>query len=149
MIASRAAPTQRHARPHVSPLGSLHGRSTDGFGPVLPHANLGELFGEHGFEYHGHSLYEPDVRTLLLARVAGAPPSTVDAPVSLADLTPTILELAGEASSNNRSATSEADPDECDDLSRRLPRERAALAETLESWESWVRRRCAAPTTWC
>lgn len=163
---------------------------------VIVFSDHGELFGEHGFEYHGHSLYEPDVRTLLLARIAGAHPSTIDAPVTLADLHPTILELAGLAAPHERSsasllplvssATAEgpqrphflftdlpqgnvrhhargivagryklvrdlttgntglydvlADPEEREDLSRRLPSERANLAETLEGWESWVRR---------
>lgn len=164
---------------------------------VIVFSDHGELFGEHGFEYHGHSLYEPDVRTLLLARIAGARPSTIDAPVTLADLNPTILELAGLATSSDRSATSllplvsstrandverplflftdlpqgnvrhhargivagryklvrdlgsgttglydvVADPEEREELSRRLPSERARLAEALEGWESWVRRR--------
>ncbi|HEY8076622.1 MAG TPA: sulfatase-like hydrolase/transferase [Labilithrix sp.] len=62
---------------------------------VVIFSDHGELFGEHGLVYHGNSLYEPDVRALLLARIPGIAPSRIDAPVSLLDLHPTILALAG------------------------------------------------------
>lgn len=55
----------------------------------------GELFGEHGHIYHGETLSEPDARIVFLARVPGAKASTVARPVSLVDVTPTLLELAG------------------------------------------------------
>jgi arylsulfatase A-like enzyme len=55
----------------------------------------GELFGEHGLEHHGNSLYEPDVRALLVARIPGLRVSQVDAPVSLFDLHTTLLSLGG------------------------------------------------------
>lgn len=54
----------------------------------------GELFGEHGHTSHGNSLYEPDVKSLLLVRIPGATASTVDVPVRLTDLGPTLLDLA-------------------------------------------------------
>ncbi len=54
----------------------------------------GELFGEHGLSNHGNSLYESDVRTLLLARVPGARARVIDAPVQLDWVAPTLLELA-------------------------------------------------------
>lgn len=57
----------------------------------------GELFGEHGLSNHGNSLYEPDVRVVMVARVPGTRPSVVDAPVQLHDVAPTVLELAGVA----------------------------------------------------
>jgi arylsulfatase A-like enzyme len=58
----------------------------------------GELFGEHGLTAHGNSLYEPDARALLLFRMPGGRRTeTVDTNVSLTDLAPTILELAGLA----------------------------------------------------
>jgi arylsulfatase A-like enzyme len=43
---------------------------------------------------HGTELYEPAVRTLLLARLPGVTRDRVDAPVALVDLAPTILALA-------------------------------------------------------
>lgn len=55
----------------------------------------GELFGEHGGKYHGETLFEPDVRTVLLAKVPGSDQRTVETPVNLADLAPTVLSLAG------------------------------------------------------
>ncbi|WP_394836003.1 sulfatase-like hydrolase/transferase [Pendulispora rubella] len=61
---------------------------------VLFYSDHGELFGEHGFLGHGQSLSEPDTRVLLLAKIPGARVRTVDVPVSLTDLAPTILALA-------------------------------------------------------
>ncbi len=56
----------------------------------------GELFGEHGFTNHGNTLFQPDVRSLLLVRVPGLRQvPTVTAPVSLVDMEPTTLMLAG------------------------------------------------------
>ncbi len=55
----------------------------------------GELFGEHGLTNHGNSLFEPDVRVLLMARVPGIHVRTVHTPVSLTDVVPTLLELVG------------------------------------------------------
>ena len=62
---------------------------------IILMSDHGELFGEHGGSHHGLSLYEPEVRALLLARIAGLPRETVEAPVSIADVAPTMLELAG------------------------------------------------------
>jgi arylsulfatase A-like enzyme len=56
----------------------------------------GELFGEHGQTNHGNTLYETDVRILLLARIPGVDTRTVTVPVSLSDVAPTVLELAGQ-----------------------------------------------------
>jgi arylsulfatase A-like enzyme len=58
----------------------------------------GEAFGEHGDYYHGHNLYEENVRVPLVIRAPGARPRRIaGAPVSLIDLTPTLLNLAGLA----------------------------------------------------
>jgi len=54
----------------------------------------GELFGEHGQTNHGNTLFEPDVRIVLLARIPGARRTVVDVPVILNDLFPTVLQLA-------------------------------------------------------
>jgi arylsulfatase A-like enzyme len=55
----------------------------------------GELFGEHGFTKHGNSLFQPDIRVLLLARIPGATPMAIDTPMNLTDLFPTIEHLTG------------------------------------------------------
>jgi len=62
---------------------------------VFLFSDHGELFGEHGLTNHGNSLYEPDVRILMLVRVPGAEQRTVSRPVLLTDLGPTIAALAG------------------------------------------------------
>ncbi len=63
---------------------------------IVFYSDHGELFGEHGYEHHGNSLLEPDVRVLLMARVPGIPPvSEVDVPVTLLDLAPTLQSIAG------------------------------------------------------
>ena len=62
---------------------------------VIIFSDHGELFGEHGFNNHGNTLYQPDVRIVLLARIPGGKVSTVDDPVLLMDVAPTVLEVAG------------------------------------------------------
>lgn len=62
---------------------------------VFIFSDHGELFGDHGHRYHGETLYEPDVRVLLLGKVPGASVETVEVPVSNMDLAPTVLQLAG------------------------------------------------------
>jgi arylsulfatase A-like enzyme len=65
---------------------------------ILFYSDHGELFGEHGYEHHGNSLLEPDVRVLLLARIPGIlPVHEVSVPVTLLDLAPTLQSLAGAA----------------------------------------------------
>jgi arylsulfatase A-like enzyme len=68
---------------------------------VILYSDHGELFGEHGFHEHGNSLFEPDVRVVMLVRPPAAlrtpsTPRTVTVPVSLVDLTPTLLDFARE-----------------------------------------------------
>jgi arylsulfatase A-like enzyme len=53
----------------------------------------GEEFDEHGHMGHGRALYAETLLVPLLFRVPGRPAGRVPAPVSLVDLTPTILEL--------------------------------------------------------
>ena len=62
---------------------------------VVIFSDHGELFGEHGLTNHGNSLFEPDVRIILLARIPHGTVRQVDDPVSLTDVAPTVLELAG------------------------------------------------------
>jgi arylsulfatase A-like enzyme len=53
-----------------------------------------ELWDHRGFE-HGHTLFDELLRVPLIVRAPGFAPSRVDAPVSLLDLTPTVLDLLG------------------------------------------------------
>jgi arylsulfatase A-like enzyme len=74
---------------------ALEARPDAGRTATFVFSDHGELFGEHGYEHHGNSLYEPDLRVVLLARVPGLSKRTVDVPVSLVDLNPTVRMLAG------------------------------------------------------
>jgi arylsulfatase A-like enzyme len=62
---------------------------------VVVTADHGEEFGEHGGEFHGATLYEEILRVPLLVAMPGIAARRVDAPVSLLDVAPTIVELAG------------------------------------------------------
>ena len=53
-----------------------------------------ELWDHDGFE-HGHSFYDELLRVPLVVRSPNLPAGVVDTPVSLLDVTPTLLELAG------------------------------------------------------
>jgi len=66
---------------------------------VVVTADHGEALGEHGVIGHGWYLIEPVVHVPLLIRAPGrvAAGLRVGAPASLADVTPTILDLAGIA----------------------------------------------------
>jgi arylsulfatase A-like enzyme len=60
----------------------------------------GEAFGTHRFAgqtmfFHGQTLYDELLRVPLLIRVPGVKPSVIDTPVSLIDVTPTILDTLG------------------------------------------------------
>lgn len=83
---------------------------------VVLFADHGEEFFEHGDLEHGHTLYDELLRVPLVVRAPGLAPRRVTAPVSLLDLTPTVLELLGlgDPSLQGRSlvpiARGEADP---------------------------------------
>jgi len=53
----------------------------------------GESFREHGVRYHANTAYEEVVRVPLIIQAPNIPPRRVGAPVSLMDLSPTILDL--------------------------------------------------------
>lgn len=56
----------------------------------------GEAFGEHGVHYHGRNVHDETTRIPMILRVPGLPARRVGgAPVSLLDVVPTILNLAG------------------------------------------------------
>jgi arylsulfatase A-like enzyme len=50
---------------------------------------------DHGFNYHGFSLYDSETRIPLMIRVPGVSPSVVKTCVGLLDIPPTLLSLAG------------------------------------------------------
>jgi arylsulfatase A-like enzyme len=62
---------------------------------LLIASDHGEAFGEHGELAHDKSLHEVQVDVPLLASVPGASARRVDAPVSLLDVAPTVLDLFG------------------------------------------------------
>lgn len=53
----------------------------------------GESFREHGVRYHANTAYEEVVRVPLIIQAPNIPPRRVGAPVSLMELSPTILDL--------------------------------------------------------
>ena len=62
---------------------------------VIVTSDHGESFGEHGTYYHGHHLHEENVRVPLIIAAPGAAPRRLGAePVSVLDVTPTIVHLA-------------------------------------------------------
>jgi arylsulfatase A-like enzyme len=58
-------------------------------------ADHGEEFGEHGGAFHAVTLYDEVARVPLMIAAPGIAPRAVDAPVSLLDVAPTLLELVG------------------------------------------------------
>ncbi len=62
---------------------------------VIVSADHGEAFGEHNTFFHATTLYEELVRVPLLVRLPERKGRRVDTPVSLMDLSPTLLDLFG------------------------------------------------------
>ena len=58
-------------------------------------ADHGEEFGEHGGHYHGNSVYDEQVRVPLVVSVPRVASKRVSSPVSLTDVTPTLLDILG------------------------------------------------------
>lgn len=62
---------------------------------VIAVADHGEGLGDHGEQMHGVLLYDGTTHIPLIVHAPGAEPRVIGAPVSLVDLTPTILAAAG------------------------------------------------------
>ncbi|MFZ5478444.1 MAG: sulfatase [Myxococcota bacterium] len=62
---------------------------------VVLFADHGEEFFDHGDLEHGHSLYDELLRIPFVVKAPGARAARHDAPVSLLDLAPTVLDLLG------------------------------------------------------
>ena len=58
-------------------------------------ADHGEGLGDHGQPYHSTDLYDSQIRVPLVIAGPGIAPHHVGETVSLTDLTPTLVELAG------------------------------------------------------
>lgn len=73
------------------------GRADDTVVVVL--SDHGENLGERGSRggHHGVSVYDEDVRVPLVVHLPGREATRIDAPVSIADVAPTLLELLGAA----------------------------------------------------
>jgi arylsulfatase A-like enzyme len=56
-------------------------------------ADHGEEFDEHGGRYHGTTLYDEQLRVPLIISIPGIAPHTVESPVQLLDIAPTLLNL--------------------------------------------------------
>lgn len=59
-------------------------------------ADHGEGFNKHKIPFHNIGLYEEIMHVPLIVRVPGAPARSIDQPVSLIDLGPTLLEIFGQ-----------------------------------------------------
>jgi arylsulfatase A-like enzyme len=62
---------------------------------LIIHGDHGQAFMEHGTRTHGRSVYQEETRVPLLLFGPGIGSRRVDSPVSLIDVAPTILDLAG------------------------------------------------------
>lgn len=62
---------------------------------VVLASDHGEAFGEHGTFGHSSTLYEEELLPMLFFRIPGVPAARLDGNVSLVDLAPTLVELAG------------------------------------------------------
>jgi arylsulfatase A-like enzyme len=62
---------------------------------VIATGDHGEEFGEHGATEHAKSCHVESVHVPLVVRLPGEQPATIDAPVGLVDIVPTVLELVG------------------------------------------------------
>lgn len=78
-------------------LAELVRNATEGPGASSTYVFLlgdhGEEFGEHGFETHGHGLFETALRAPLLVWGPGVEPRTVSGPVSMVDVGTTLFDL--------------------------------------------------------
>ncbi len=62
---------------------------------VLITSDHGEAFGEHGYDHHGFGMHEHQLRVPFVLRIPGVEGKRIDAPVTLMDVVPTFLTLAG------------------------------------------------------
>jgi arylsulfatase A-like enzyme len=81
----------------------------------------GEAFYEHGMPTHGTALFEEQVRSLWILRVPGETARTIDQPVSLLDVAPTLLTVLGLPPHGNFQGRSDVLSSDYDGSTRPLP----------------------------
>ncbi len=79
----------------VELLGAFRDRPPEQAPIVIVSADHGEALGEHGQPYHSTDLYNSQIRVPFVIAGPGIKPGRITETVSLTDLTPTVLELAG------------------------------------------------------
>jgi arylsulfatase A-like enzyme len=62
---------------------------------VVVTSDHGEAFKEHGFYFHGRTLYDEEIRVPLIMRVPGLEARRIARPTALVDLVPTLAGLVG------------------------------------------------------
>ena len=62
---------------------------------VVLTSDHGEAFKEHGFLFHGRTVYNEEVKVPLILRVPGAEPKRISTTIGLVDLLPTLGEMTG------------------------------------------------------
>lgn len=62
---------------------------------VVVTSDHGEAFKEHGFYFHGRTLYDEEIRVPLIMRVPGVEPRRIERATALVDLVPTLAGLVG------------------------------------------------------
>jgi len=79
----------------VELLGAFSSRTPEQAPIVIVTADHGEGLGEHGQPYHSTDLYNSQIRVPFVVAGPGIKPGRVSETISVTDLTPTVLELAG------------------------------------------------------
>ncbi|MCW5808141.1 MAG: sulfatase, partial [Deltaproteobacteria bacterium] len=90
-------------------LAAFTGRAPEQAPIVIVSADHGEALGDHGHAYHSTDLYNSQMRVPLVMAGPGIPPHRVYETVSLVDMVPTILDLAGFKPPSNLDGRSIAD----------------------------------------
>jgi hypothetical protein len=76
-------------------VGAFSNRPPDKAPIIIVTADHGEALGDHGQPYHSTDLYDSQIRVPLVMTGPGIKPARIPETVSLVDLAPTLLELAG------------------------------------------------------
>jgi arylsulfatase A-like enzyme len=84
-------------------LAAFARRSADRMPIVIVTADHGEALGEHGHPYHSTDLYDAQIRVPLVIAGPGLAPHRIAETVSLTDIVPTVLDLAGFAAPGDHS----------------------------------------------
>jgi arylsulfatase A-like enzyme len=79
----------------VDMLGAFQNRTPQNAPIVIVTADHGEALGDHGQPYHSTDLYNSQIHVPFVVAGPGIKPGRIAETVSLTDLTPTVLELAG------------------------------------------------------